>query len=186
MNTKKLRINQIYRWHSDQPPAELVEAFNAALACPTMPPDVKMRLHALGESLLKQVGYAQKTHQDLQAARMVPGDDGKEPVWIGDNEDVKKENQTAFMEDFAALLNTEIEIKPVPLSALQKASDRYWTLLERGLSNGASPIDSVITALMPIIYDDINPPEPEPVAPPNGTPTKEAAALKRAAKRGRK
>jgi hypothetical protein len=157
---KKIYINQIYRWHGDQPPAALVEAFNAALACATMPPDTKMRLHALGETLEKQITYAQKTHRDLQTTYMLPGDDGAPPSWIGEDEETQKANEAAFMEDFGALLNTEIEIRPIPLSALQKASDRYWLLHERGLGNGAQPIDSVIGALMPIIADDINPPEP--------------------------
>ena len=179
---KKLRISQIYRWHAQQPPSELVEAFNALLAFPTVTPDVRLRLHALGDSLQKQIEHVKRTHEQLQTTYMEPGGDGEESLWLGEDEDIRKANQAAFLEDFAALLNTEVEIQAIPLSALQKASDRYWTLLDRGLVNGTKPIDGVIGALMPVIHDDINP-QPEPEVHANGNTSKPQAAAKKAAKR---
>lgn len=183
---KKLRINQIYRWNMQYPPSELIEAFNVAVSFPTIPPDVKMRLHALGESLQKQIGYAQQTHQQLQETYIAPNEEDEKTIWLGEDEATQKANQEAFLADFNALLNTEIEVKPIPLSALQKASDRYWTLLDRGLVNGTKPIDAMIGALMPIIHDDINPePEPTPEIHTNGNTPKPAPAQKRVAKRKR-
>lgn len=183
---KKLCVSQIYRWNARHPPAELIQAFNEALSFPTIAPDVKMRLHALGDVLQKQISYASETHQQLQKTYTAPGEEGGEIAWLGDDEEVQRENRKAFLADFNALLNTEIEIKPLPLSALQKASDRYWTLLDRGLVNGTQPIDAMISALMPIIQDDINPPpetEPEVDTNGTGTPPVAATAQKRPPKR---
>ena len=143
-----------------------------------------MKLYAIADELHKQAQHASKIHTDLQSTYMSPeSEQAKKAIWLGDDEKTQKANETAFFEDFNNLLITEIEIRAVPLSVLKIASDRYWSLFERGMVNGKQPIDEMIPALMPLIHDDISPPEPEPEVHVNGNTPKAEAATKRAGKR---